>query len=164
VPIDDTHPWKYNLTFRRTRVIDHEARMRGRTGATPDYHPIRQKANRYQQNRAEMTAESFAGLGRDFQAQDACATEGAGPIQDRTAEHLGYTDKGIIAARRALLNAIRAVQQGEEPAHIIRGPDQNDQSEIGARKDIVPASLHWRRYWETADADGRSPILAASVR
>jgi len=161
VPIDDTHHWKYNLTFRRTRTIDHQARVRGRTGATADFHPIRAKANRYDQDRQEMAGVSFAGLGRDFQAQDACATEGAGPIQDRTAEHLGYTDKGIIAARKSLLRAINDVQSRQDPAHVIRDPGQNNLTEIGARKEVVPTRLGWYRYWEAPDPLGE-PALSTT--
>ncbi|HZT07310.1 MAG TPA: Rieske 2Fe-2S domain-containing protein [Chloroflexota bacterium] len=162
VPIDDTHHWKYNLTFRRSRAIDKAVRARGRTSMTADYHPIRHKENRYQQDRAEMRGITFAGLGRDFQAQDACVTEGAGPIQDRSTEHLGYTDKGIIAARKVLLRALRASQAGQDPAHVIRDPADNSFSDLFARKDVVPVELGWSRYWEREAAEGQR-VLALTT-
>ena len=38
-----------------------------------------------------------------------------GPIADRTKEHLGTSDGGVIALRRRLLNAARNLQRGYEP-------------------------------------------------
>ena len=38
-----------------------------------------------------------------------------GPIADRTKEHLGTSDAGVIALRRRLLNAVRNLQRGQEP-------------------------------------------------
>ena len=43
--------------------------------------------------------------------QDGCATESMGPIYDRTQEHLGYSDKTIIALRRVLLQAVKSVRR-----------------------------------------------------
>ena len=147
VPIDDTHHWKYHITFRRTNPVDQRARGGGRSPLTPDYHLVRNASNRYMQDRSEMT-QSFSGIGRDFQAQDSCVIEGAGPIQDRTQEHFGYTDRGIIAARKALLRAIREVQAGREAPHVIRDPNANTTFMVTARADAVPAGIHWSNYWE----------------
>ena len=41
-----------------------------------------------------------------------------GPIVDRSREHLGSTDKAIIAARRLLLQAAKAVREGGDPPGI----------------------------------------------
>ena len=95
-----------------------------------------------------MKTKFFSGLGGDFLADDGCVTQGAGPIQDRTQEHMGYTDKGIAAARRALLRAVRAVQAGEEAPGIVRDPAQNDFGYVGATKDVVPTAFGWSHYWE----------------
>jgi hypothetical protein len=38
-----------------------------------------------------------------------------GPLVDRTREHLGTSDTGIIAMRKLLLQEARALQQGQEP-------------------------------------------------
>ena len=90
----------------------------------------------------------------------AARPQGAGPIQDRTQEHLGYTDKTIAAARRALIRAIRAVEAGGEAPGVARDPAQNDFSGIGATKDIVPAEIGWYHYWEHEAAEVR--VLAAA--
>ena len=147
VPIDDTHHWKYNITLRRTRPVGARERGQGRTADT-GYLPIRNKANRFLQDRESMKTTFFSGLGGDFLADDGCVTQGAGPIQDRTQEHMGYTDKGIAAARRALIRAIRTVQAGGEAPAVVRDPAANDFGGIGARKDVVPAALGWFHYWE----------------
>ena len=60
--------------------------------------------------------DTFAGLGRYAPAQDTFAIETAGAIQDRTQEHLGSTDIVIIEVRKALLNAIKQMEEtGEAP-------------------------------------------------
>jgi hypothetical protein len=67
-----------------------------------------------------------------------------GRIYDRTKEHLGYSDKTIIALRRVLLEAAKSVQAGKEPPHIIRDPKFNDFSRLRAIKGVLPAGASWR--------------------
>jgi hypothetical protein len=43
-----------------------------------------------------------------------------GPIADRTREHLGPTDLGIMHFRKLVMDAARALQQGEAPSHAKR--------------------------------------------
>ena len=83
---------------------------------TADYRLLHNRANRYLQDREEMKTRSFIGMGSFFPGHDAFATESEGPIQDRTTERLGHTDKAIIQARRMLLSAIRDVQAGRDGA------------------------------------------------
>jgi hypothetical protein len=158
VAIDDTHHWKYALTFRRTSPVRARPAGQGRTAET-NYHPVRNLGNRFLQDRESMKTTFFSGLGGDFLADDGCVTQGAGPIQDRTQEHLGYTDKGIAAARKALLRAVRAVQAGGEAPGVAREPAQNSFAGVGGRKDIVPTSLGWLHYWEQEAAPRE--VLAA---
>ena len=65
-----------------------------------------------------MKTKTLTGMGYNFQAHDAFATESQGAIQDRTAEHLVSSDKAIIAARKLLLNAINDVKHGRDPQHV----------------------------------------------
>lgn len=160
VPIDDTHHWKYNITFRRTKPVRRRTPGEGRTRDT-NYHPVRTMANRFLQDRESMKTTFFSGFGGDFLADDGFATQTAGPIQDRTQEHLGYTDKGIMAARRALLKAVRDVQAGREAPGTARTPEANDFAGIGARKDLVPTSLGWHRYWEKEEASTQVVFVPA---
>lgn len=135
VPIDDEHHWKYWIVYNRVRPIDENAveRMEGVSEdfETP-YHLRRNKANRYLQSRGEMQNKTFIGMGANFSVHDKFAVEGEGKIQDRTTEHLGYSDKAIIAARKLLLEAVKSVEDGAYPLHVIRDNESNDLSHIGA--------------------------------
>jgi phthalate 4,5-dioxygenase oxygenase subunit len=144
VPIDDTHHWKYWITAS-SEPIDRGAALAGRADLTPDYRLVRNKSNRYLQDRAEMKTQTWSGLGRVFQPHDTCVTEGAGPIQDRTREHAAYTDRGIIAARRQLLGAIKDVREGRDPPHVVRDPARNDFSHMAIGGNwLVPRSFDWK--------------------
>jgi len=57
--------------------------------------------------------------------QDRCAQESQGAIFDRTQEHLGVSDEGVILLRRMFKQSIEAVQRGEDPVGIIRDPAKN---------------------------------------
>ena len=52
--------------------------------------------------------------------QDAAAQIGQGRIADRTAEHLGYSDRGVIQVRKLWMSAIEAVLRGDDPPGILR--------------------------------------------
>ena len=58
--------------------------------------------------------------------QDFVAWVGQGEIADRTQEHLGESDRGIIMIRRRFMDDIKAIQRGEEPKAVYRDPAQND--------------------------------------
>jgi 5,5'-dehydrodivanillate O-demethylase len=57
--------------------------------------------------------------------QDFIAWVGQGAIADRTQEHLGESDRGIIMMRRKMFEQMDAVQRGEDPMGTIRDPEQN---------------------------------------
>ena len=71
------------------------------------------------------------------------------PIYDRTHEHLGYSDKTIIALRKTLLLAAESVQQGREPPHVILDSKHNDFSRLRAVKGVLPANSSWRELAES---------------
>jgi len=154
VPIDDTSHWKYDIIFSRRAPLDLE-QMKRDYAAQMDagYRLRRNKSNRYLQDRAEMRERSFSGMGTVFPAHDAFAVEGAGAIQDRTRERLGYTDKAIIRSRQMLLRAIREVQAGGEAPHVVRDARANDFSHLVVLSKIIPASVDWRTAWRPAIAD-----------
>jgi phenylpropionate dioxygenase-like ring-hydroxylating dioxygenase large terminal subunit len=139
VPIDDTHFWMYDAVynvdpeFHRKRHGD-EFAYKNR-----DYTMKLNKANRYLQDREVMKTELFCGIAPNFQSQDGCVIEGAGPIQDRTQEHLGYIDRGITAMRKALLQAIDAVREGGQ------GPALGLTPHTRIVDGMIPASLDWQK-------------------
>ena len=100
------------------------------------------------QDREEMMSRSFIGMGPNFQVHDLWATTGEGPIQDRTKEQLGYTDKAIAAARRQLLAAIRDMQEGNDPPYILHDVDQNHFQHLLAINEVVPSSVDWKNLWK----------------
>jgi phthalate 4,5-dioxygenase oxygenase subunit len=111
-----------------------------------DYRRLRNLSNNYLQDREYQRSTSFSGIKAVIPAeQDGCATETMGPIYDRTKEHLGYSDKTIIALRRMLLDAVRAVARGEDPPHIVRDPGQNDFRRLRSLKGVLPADAAWQK-------------------
>jgi phthalate 4,5-dioxygenase len=148
IPIDDTSAWFYILTMRDSAFSNHE-KASARSWIDSSYRRIRNAGNHYLQDRELQKARSYSGISAVIPAeQDGCATESMGPIYDRTREHLGYSDKTIIALRRVLLQAAQAVQEGREPPHIVRDAKLNDFSRLRAVKGIVPANGSWRNLPE----------------
>ena len=74
-------------------------------------------------------------------------TESMGPICDRSSEHLGASDKGIIAVRRFLLDAVKSLQAGLEPPHIIMDTAKNDFPQIVTTSKLVPPGQDWRDHF-----------------
>ena len=94
-------------------------------------------------------------MGSDINIHDQWACESQGRIQDRTREHLGSNDRGIMSYRRMLLEAIATVQQGGRPlmaldattAANIRGPQTMDG---------VGPNAGWEQFWPEVDQRRRS--------
>jgi nitrite reductase/ring-hydroxylating ferredoxin subunit len=144
IPIDDTSTWFYILTMRDTPFSEDE-RASARSWVDAGYRRIRNAGNDYLQDRELQRTRIYSGIKAVIPAeQDGCATESMGAIYDRTKEHLGYSDKTIIALRKVLLQAARSVQEGREPPHIIRDASANDFSRLRALKGVVPANHSWR--------------------
>jgi 5,5'-dehydrodivanillate O-demethylase len=71
--------------------------------------------------------------------QDRVAQESQGEIYDRSKEHLGASDQGVILLRNLIKESIDAVRQDKDPFWILRRPEQNEKitfdasmAEIGA--------------------------------
>jgi phenylpropionate dioxygenase-like ring-hydroxylating dioxygenase large terminal subunit len=148
VPIDDEHHWRYSIFFQRTEPLAQEEIRRARASLADNYRLTRNRANRYLQDREEMKTETFLGVGRDFVVHDTLATEGEGPIYDRTSEHLGYTDRGLIHMRRIMLEAIKDVEEGRDPRGVVRDVELNEWPDLIARDDILPSSIPWKDHWK----------------
>jgi len=57
--------------------------------------------------------------------QDFVAWVGQGTVADRTQEHLGESDRGVILMRKRILEDAERVAKGEEPMGVIRDPEKN---------------------------------------
>ena len=158
-PIDDMCHWKYVFMFSREKSLSPDLRDKNRADITPDYRLTRQEGNRYQQDRESMQTKSFTGMGLNFQAHDAFATESQGAIQDRTAEHPVSSDKAIIAARKLLLAGIEEVKQGRDPRHLIRDPRVNHFPHLIVISEVVPGSLDWREFIKKRVGEKPAPTV-----
>ena len=152
VPVDDTHNYWYAFFTSFDAPVDKTTMRQQRQKAVtlPDYIPKAGRWNQWGFNPDEQQKRTFLGMGEDdINVHDQWACESMGAIQDRTREHLGTTDKVIMAHRRLLLQAMDTVAQGGPPPGIgdpaqtaaIGGPDTVD--------GIAPAQ-GWQDWWQSA--------------
>ena len=108
---------------------------------------------------------NFTGI-KDFLNHDACATESMGPIFDRSREHLGVSDKAVIAVRKCLLNTVKALQDGKELPHVVREAKNNWFPHIDCFAYLLPRTIHWRQHFDylTFSARKENPASFVSVR
>ncbi len=152
VPIDDTHHWKFVFSFSRERPVSDQLLSREGSHRTSDYKLIRNQRNRYMQDRDELETKTYTGLGRHFPTHDAYATESQGPIQGRTQEHVVFSDKAIVAARKQLLQAMNDVQAGKDPTHVVRDPKLNQFSHLVVISEVISSSVDWKDHTKKAEA------------
>ena len=141
--------------FSRERPLSEPLRYWSRVELTPDYTLTRTAANRYGQDRESMKTKTFTGMGMNFQAHDKFATESQGPTEDRSAEHLVSSDKAVVASRKLLLAAIKEVEQGREPRHVIRDPKKNCFPHLVVLSEVVPASTDCKQYMKKVEAENQ---------
>ena len=142
VPVNDFVTWRYDLGFARSRPIT-EADIHRKKQMGPDYRGIRNIRNHYLQDRQAQRTVNFTGI-EDFLNHDACATESMGLIYDRSREHLGISDKGAIALRKFLLNAVNNFRAGKSPPHIINDPKANNFPGICSASVTISPETSWR--------------------
>jgi hypothetical protein len=82
-----------------------------------------------------------------------------GPIFDRSKEHLGVSDKAVIAVRKFLLNSVKAVQTDKDPPHIVRAAEHNGFPHIDCFACLLPKSVSWAQRYDylTASAQKENP-------
>jgi len=138
------------IVFSREAPLDKEQFLRRYTSQiSSDFRPARNRANRYLQDRSEMQASTFSGMGLFFAEHDLFAAESMGPVANRPQEHLGSTDRPIIAARRLMLRTIRQLQEGNDPLHVIRGPAANRLDHLVVISEVITGGTDWKSYWKT---------------
>ena len=118
VPVDDTRTYWYAVFTSFADPVNKDAMRNQRLEAVtlPDYIPKSGRHNQWGFNPEEQIARTFLGMGEDdINVHDQWACESMGAIQNRTREHLGTSDKVIIANRRILAKAIDDVAAGKVP-------------------------------------------------
>jgi phenylpropionate dioxygenase-like ring-hydroxylating dioxygenase large terminal subunit len=121
VPIDDRRCWVFCYTWNPERPLTDAERTKFARGHTVhadvDEHgmPRRNRSNDYLIDRDEQRLRSFTGI-EGVSEQDAAIQDSQGFIADRTREHLGPTDVGIVRFRRLMLESARAAAGGAAPS------------------------------------------------
>jgi nitrite reductase/ring-hydroxylating ferredoxin subunit len=157
VPVDDTTCYWFSMFTSFTDPVNKPLmrEQRLKEHRLPDYAPLKNAANNYGYNPDEQARETYTGMGLDINVHDQWAVEGMGATQDRTTEHLGKTDVGIIQYRRMLRAAIATVKAGQTDGLPLRdgvdpkaifGPISNDAiADTGAWEDVNAKSDAERR-------------------
>jgi 5,5'-dehydrodivanillate O-demethylase len=79
--------------------------------------------------------------------QDFVAWLGQGALADRTKEHLGTSDRGVIMIRKRYLDDIDAMARGEDPKAIVRDPAINRRIDLPiVNKDVFINGLPAGQY------------------
>jgi nitrite reductase/ring-hydroxylating ferredoxin subunit len=123
VPVTDTNCWIYTYAWNPHRPLTEAEREGYRSGngvmsvVDENYIPIRNRQNNYLIDRKLQRTKSYMGI-QGISEQDAAVQDSQGLIQDRTKEHLGPTDLGIMHFRKLMFDTARALQQGIEPPHV----------------------------------------------
>jgi phenylpropionate dioxygenase-like ring-hydroxylating dioxygenase large terminal subunit len=157
VPVDDVSCYWYAIFTSFTAPVDHDQMraQRLKLYALPDYIPRTNKRNDYGFDPHEQAHSTYTGMGDDINVHDQWAVESMGPVQDRTKENLGYSDKAIAAYRRLLVRAIRDVAEGRAPLLCV-APDAAAQITGPASIDAIGPVEGWQDYWQEQDRARRA--------
>jgi nitrite reductase/ring-hydroxylating ferredoxin subunit len=156
VPIDDVSCYWYSLFTSFGAAVDRDTmrRQRMEQHTLPDYRPRTGRATAWGFSAADQATRTYTGMGMDVNVHDQWAVESPGAIMDRTQEHLGKSDVGIIKYRKLLQGAIRALQDGGRPPFVL---DSNIAAAVHgpiAIDAIGPASEQ-ARCWTQRDLERR---------
>lgn len=120
VPFTDTTCWIFCYAWNPDRPLTaeeiHSYSHGGAIFSEVDhsYVPLRNKANNYMLDRKAQRTSSYMGI-KGVSEQDAAVQDSQGPIVDRTREHLGATDLGIMRFRKLVMDTARDLKAGIEP-------------------------------------------------
>ena len=154
VPIDETTTARWSFSWNTEEVMParHKADLGKGLGVhaalVPGTHdPQRNKGNDYLIDRDEQRRFTFTGI-KGTGEQDFSVQEGMGLISDRTREHLGVTDIGIIAQRKMLLRSAAQLAAGVEP------PSAHNAEAYRVRpgETMLPTGVDWVGHEKTKEA------------
>ncbi|PCH79996.1 MAG: ring-hydroxylating oxygenase subunit alpha [Hyphomicrobiales bacterium] len=157
VPVDDETCYWYAMFTSFDKPVDKDLMraQRLKEHSLPGYIPLKNASNHYGYNPDEQNDVTYTGMGLDINVHDQWAVESMGRIQDRTQEHLGRTDVGIMKYRRMLRRAIKDLKEGnidQLPMHgsinprDIFGPISND---------TIAATDAWQDAFTKSDTERR---------
>ena len=146
-PMDDqsmmgfTVTWHPDRPLRDDEIGQIESWLGVHTEVDPlTFKPLRNKDNDYLIDRGfQRSGRSYTGI-RGIREEDLAVQESMGSVCDRTIEHLGSSDLAVIALRRRLLDAVRALaERGEVPyeAH------NDDAYRVRSAALVLPREVAW---------------------
>jgi len=99
----------------------------------------RTRENDWMIDRAVQRTKTYTGI-TGLNTQDLAVQESMGRIVDRSREHLGSTDKAVIACRQIMLDAVKNLAEGIDP------PGVNPATYRGVRAAdiVVPNDSRWQ--------------------
>ena len=152
VPVDDTHTYWYSIFTSFDQPLDAQSmrEQRLRCVDLPDYLPKAGRHNHWGFNSEEQRTSTYLGMGEDdINVHDQWAVESMGAIQDRSREHLGTSDKVIMANRRLLLQSIEARQQGQPAPGVAQASIAQSLQGVDTLDGIGPTE-RWSSWWQEA--------------
>jgi hypothetical protein len=168
VPIDDHNHFWYMILYDFEEPTDKETLLRQRLEAVtlPDYRSIRNRSNNWGFDAREQAELTYTGMGLDINVHDQWAVESMGPIQDRTKERLGVSDRAITANRRMLLRAIADHQAGKRTPGMATDETSKRALTGPLAVDLVTPHEGWQELWRQYEAErrDRSPWASATMR
>ena len=156
VPIDDENCYWYSMFTSFGKPVEKQLMwdQRIKEHRLPDFAPLKNKRNNYGFNPDEQKTLTYTGMGLDINVHDQWAVESMGAIQDRTQEHLGKTDAGIIRYRRMMRAAMDALENGDEAALPMRNGAADTTGPVSI--DAIGPTDAWENLWLEADAMRRA--------
>ena len=156
VPVDDENCYWYSMFTSfgdpMNKNLMREQRMKEHR--LPDYAPLKNKRNNYGYDPAEQARETYTGMGMDINVHDQWAVESPGPIFDRTKEHLGKTDVGIIKYRKILREAIASLNDNRDALKMQNGGTEDITGPISV--DAIGQDADWSKVYEAQDKERRA--------
>ena len=155
VPLDDEHTLVWEMTWRSNGPQPPSAETDGSpvarvpsSGFLPeDSDPLSRRRfaarreNDYGIDRDRQRQRNFTGVEESAPLQDALVQESMGPIVDRSLEHLGASDSGIIRVRQRLLEAARRLAtEGIAPP----GAEAPGAYRLRGCQLLLPRNADWR--------------------
>ena len=122
VPIDDENTIQFRIWTHPDRPLNETEQKNARAGVIfPDMIPgtfttVANRSNNYLIDRQDQRTRSYTGI-KAIPVQDLAVSQeqGPGPIADRSLEKLTSSDIAIVAMRKRMLDAVKALMNGIEP-------------------------------------------------
>jgi len=146
VPEDDEHTLVFNWMYAadddkplNPEFIDRqETRLgRGHDGESRVRHRLR--SNDWGIDREMQRTVNFTGI-FGTNSQDLAVQESMGPTVDRSREHLGTTDRAVVAYRQLLLDAIKIEEDGGDPPGLF----PESYRHLRASDLMLPRGVRWQ--------------------